>query len=144
MRTCLNSPLRMPNCEPAWRRLKGARWKRSSTQQNSGMSGPQHSASGNTTGLHSDAYAFQQGEFYPEHHQANVQRLHQKYPEFPLSEIDAVYRQACRIDSEVQERVDGAQLSQQAREELLDWLGDHFYGFSTESFLRAIERAESR
>ena len=53
--------------------------------------------------MHSDAYAFQQGE-----------------------------------------RVGGAQLSQQARDELLDWLEDHFYGFSRESFLRAIERAESR
>jgi hypothetical protein len=108
------------------------------------MSRREHSGSSNASGLHSDAYAFQQGEFYPEHHQANVQRLHQKYPEFPVSEIDAVYRQACRIDFEVQERVGGAQLSQQAREELLDWLEDHFYGFSKESFLRAIERAESR
>ncbi len=108
------------------------------------MSRRKHTGSGDAAGLHSDAYAFQQGQFYPERHQANVQRLHQKYPEFPLSEIDAVYRQACRIDFEVQERIGGAQLSQQAREELLDWLEDHFYGFSTESFLRAIERAESR
>jgi hypothetical protein len=108
------------------------------------MSRRKHSGSGDASGLHSDAYASQHGEFYPEHHQANVQRLHQKYPQFPLSEVDAVYRQACRIDFEVQRRVGGAQLSQRAREELLDWLEDHVYGFGRESFLRAIERAESR
>lgn len=108
------------------------------------MSRRKHSGSSNASGLHSDAYAFQQGEFYPEHHQANVQRLHQKYPGFSVAEIDAVYRQACRIDFEVQERVGGAELSQQARVELLDWLEDHLYGFSRESFLLAIERAESK
>lgn len=93
--------------------------------------------------LYEDAYRWQQGEFYPEHHQANVQRLHQKYPEHPLAEIDAIYRQACRIDYEVQERVGKSQLSKGAREELLDWLEDNFYGFGRESFLWAIERAES-
>ena len=87
------------------------------------MNRHKHSGPGNASGLHSDAYAFQQGEFYPQHHQANVQRLHQKYPEFPLSEIDTVYRQACRIDFEVQERVGGAQLSQQAREDFWTGLG---------------------
>ena len=90
------------------------------------MSRPKHTGSGNAYGLHSDSYAFQQGQFYPERHQANVRRLHQKYPEFPLSEVDAIYREACRIDFEVQERVGGAQLSPQAREELLDWLEGHF------------------
>ena len=94
--------------------------------------------------LHADAYSWQQGQFYPERHQANVQRLHQKYPAFPLSEIDAIYRQACRIDFEVQERVGTSQLSKQAREELLGWLEDHFYGFGRASLLEAIERAESQ
>ena len=103
-----------------------------------------HRSSPDSDALHSDAYSFQQGEFYPEHHQANVQRLRQKYPGFSLSEIDEIYRQACRLDFEVQERVGASQLSKQAREELLDWLEDHFYGFSRASFLQAIERAESR
>ena len=91
-----------------------------------------------------DAYSWQQGQFYPERHQANVQHLHQKYPEFPVSEVDAIYRQACRIDCEIQERVGASQLSKQARGELLDWLEAHFYGFSRATFLEAIERAESR
>jgi hypothetical protein len=94
--------------------------------------------------LYDDAYRWQQGEYYPEHHQANVQRLQQKYPEHPLSEIDAIYRQACSIDYEVQKRVGKSQLSKGAREQLLDWLEDNFYGFSRESFLWAIERAESK
>ena len=94
--------------------------------------------------LYVDAYQWQQGEFYPEHHQANVQRLHRKYPECPWSEIDAIYRQACRIDFEVQERIGTSQLSARARHELLDWLEDHFHGFSRESFLQAIEKAETR
>ena len=51
--------------------------------------------------LHADAYVWQHGEFYPEHHQGNIQALHAKYPGHPLAEIDDVYRQACRIDYEV-------------------------------------------
>ena len=93
--------------------------------------------------LYENAYQWQVGEFYPEHHEANVQRLHQKYPEHSVSEIDAIYRQACCIDSEVKERVGKSQLSNAAKEELLDWLQDHFHGFSRESFLWAIERAEA-
>jgi len=103
-----------------------------------------HRSSPNSAALHSDAYSFQQGEFYPEHHQTNVQRLHQKYADFSLPEIDEVYRQACRIDFEVQERVGTSQLSKQTRVELLDWLEDHFYGFSRASFLQTIERTEPR
>lgn len=91
-----------------------------------------------------DAYRWQQSEFYHQRHKANVQRLHQKYPEHSLSEIDAIYRQACRIDDAVQERVGKSQLSKGAREELLEWLEDHYYGFSRESFLWAIEKAESK
>src|SRR5689334_3153636 len=94
--------------------------------------------------LYDDAYRWQQGEFYPQHHQANIQRLHKKYPEHSLSEIDAIYRKACRIDFEVQERIGTSQLSKGAREELLDWLEDHFYGFSRQTLLQAIESAESR
>ena len=94
--------------------------------------------------LYEDACRSQQGEFYPEHHHANVERLHRQYPEHPLSEIDGIYRQACRIDFEIDQRVGSSQLSEQAREELLDWLEDHFNGFSRASFLEAIQRAESR
>jgi len=93
--------------------------------------------------LHTDAYSFQQGEYYPEHHVANVQKLHQKYPEFSLSEVDAIYRRACSIDFEVQQRVGSSKLTPQAKNELLDWLEDHFYGFSRISLLQAIEEAQS-
>jgi hypothetical protein len=96
-----------------------------------------------SSALYADAYSYQQGEFYPEHHLANVQRLHQKYPEHSLSEIDEIYRQACRIDAHVQQRLGGSHLTEKAKQELLGWLEDHFFGFSRESFLRAIERAES-
>ena len=92
--------------------------------------------------LYDDAYRLQTGEFYPEHHQANVRSLCERYPDQPFSEIDAIYREACRIDFEIQERVGNSQLSKGAKEELLEWLKDHFYGFSRESFLWAIERAE--
>jgi acyl-CoA-binding protein len=94
--------------------------------------------------LYADAYHWQQGEFYPEHHQANVRRLQEKYSDISLSEIDAIYRQACRIDYEVQQQVGTSQLSAQAREKLLDWLEDHFNGFGRAEFLLAIERAESK
>jgi hypothetical protein len=94
------------------------------------------------TSLYEDAYRWQQDEFYPEHHKANVLRLHEKYPEHKLGEIDAIYRQACRIDFEVKERVGESKLSQQARQELLEWLEDNFHGFSAVSFQEAIERAE--
>jgi hypothetical protein len=100
--------------------------------------------SNSSVALYADAYRWQQGEFYPQHHEANVKRLHEKYPEHSLPEIDGIYRQACLIDFEVQKRVGTAQLSPGAREELLDWLEDHFYGFGRELFLSAIERAESR
>jgi hypothetical protein len=96
-----------------------------------------------SSSLYEDAYRWQQGEFHPEHHQANVERLRQKYPQHALSEIDSIYRQACRIDLEVKERVGAAQLTQHAREELLDWLERRFYGFSRTSFQQAIDRAES-
>jgi len=93
--------------------------------------------------LYSDAYSFQQGEFHPEHHQANVRRLHEKYPGFTLSEIDTIYRQACRIEFEIQEQIGRSQLSEEAREKLLEWLEDHFHGFSRKSFLQAIDRVQS-
>lgn len=92
--------------------------------------------------LYDDAYRLQSGEFYPEHHQANVQSLCRRYPDLPSCEIDAIYRQACRIDFEVGERVGHSRLSKGAKEELLEWLEDHFWGFSRESFLWAIEKAE--
>ena len=82
--------------------------------------------------LYDDAYRLQKGEFHFEHHQANVQSLCRKYPDHAFSEIDAIYRQACQIDFEVQERVGKSQLSKGAKEELLDWLEDHFNGFSRE------------
>src|SRR5262245_15269701 len=94
--------------------------------------------------LFEDAYRLQQGQFYPERHQANVQNLCKKYPQHSFSEIDAIYRQACLIDFEIRERVGKSQLSKGAREELLDWLENEFHGFSRDSFLRAIERAESQ
>jgi len=94
--------------------------------------------------LHADAYQYQQGEFYPEHHRANVQRLREKYPTFSQSEIDGIYRQACHIDFEVRQRVGAAQLSEQAREELLEWLEDNFYGFSRQTFVLAVDRAEGK
>lgn len=94
--------------------------------------------------LHSDAYLFQRGEYYPKNHQANVQRLHQKYPEFPLSQIDAIYRKACKIDLEVQQHVGTSQLTEKAKEELLDWLEDHYYPFSRASFLQAIDASQER
>lgn len=94
--------------------------------------------------LYEDAYRWQHGEFYPERHLANVQRLLKKHPEHTFSEVDAIYRQACLIDYEVQQRAGKAQLSNGARQELLDWLADRFYGFSQETFEDAIERAESR
>ena len=93
--------------------------------------------------LYEDAYHWQVGQFYPERHLANVQRLHDKYPDLPLGEIDAIYREACRIDYEVRERVGTSTLSNAAKQELLDWLEDHFCGFSRDSLLWAIERAES-
>jgi hypothetical protein len=93
--------------------------------------------------LYEDAYWSQQGEFHPEHHRANVQRLHRRYPGHSLGTIDAIYRLACRIDFEIQERVGSSQLSRQARDELLDWLEDHFNGFPRATLLQAIERAES-
>ncbi len=107
------------------------------------MKRPAHRDSEESAALHSDAYSLQQGEFYPEHHQANVRRLHRKYPNFSLSEIDAIYREACRIDFEARKQVGATKLSKQAKEELMDWLEDHFYGFGRESFLQAIVKAES-
>ena len=93
--------------------------------------------------LFEDAYRLQEGQFYPERHQANVKKLCEKYPQHSFSEIDAVYREACRIDFEIQERVGKSKLSKGAREEILDWLENEFHGFSRELLLRAIERAES-
>ena len=93
--------------------------------------------------LHADAYSWQQGQFYPERHKANVQRLHQKYGEYSISEIDAIYRQACRIDFEVQERIRTSELTERAKAELLEWLEDNFHGFSRASLMEAIERAEA-
>jgi hypothetical protein len=93
--------------------------------------------------LYEDAYRWQRGEFYPEHHQSNIQRLHQKYPGHSVSEINAIYRQACRIDFEVQERVGKSKLSEGVERELLSWLEDHFHGFNRESFLWAIEKTHS-
>ena len=65
--------------------------------------------------LHANAYVWQHGEFHPEHHQANIQALHAKYPGHSLAEIDDVYRQACQIDYEVQQSIGGAQLSPGAK-----------------------------
>lgn len=94
--------------------------------------------------LYDDAYYLQNGEFYPENHKANIEKLSRKYSDQPLSEIDTIYRQACCIDSEVQEQVGGCQLSEGAKEELLQWLEKHFHGFTRASFLRAIEQARPR
>ena len=93
-------------------------------------------------GLYEAAYRWQQGEFYPEHHCANVVRLHERFPEVPMAEVDAIYRQACRIDAEVADQVGTSELTAAAKEDLVDWLAGHFHGFGRGVFIDAIERRE--
>jgi len=108
------------------------------------MAGRQDKTPSDSTALYAEAYSLQQGKYYPEHHQANVQRLHKLHPNWSLAEIDEIYRQACQIDFEVELQLGGATPTAQAREELLDWLEDHFHGFSRDTLIQAIERAEMK
>lgn len=91
--------------------------------------------------LHDEAYRLQRGQFYPQRHEANIQQLCDQHPEHSSGEIDAVYRQACRIDHEARKWVESSQLTTGAKELLLEWLEDSFADFSRESLRDAIERA---
>jgi len=94
--------------------------------------------------IYDDAFRLQEGEYYPEHHEANIKTLCERYPEYSPEDVDAIYRQACRIQHEVEEWVGDAELSEGSRQELLEWLRDHFYGFTERSFLWALERVERK
>src|ERR1700757_3025420 len=85
--------------------------------------------------IYDAAYRLQVGEHYPQHHLENVRRLRERYSEYPADEVESIYRQACRIEYEIQKWIGNMQLSQGSRQELLDWLEDHFYGFTEKSFL---------
>ena len=93
--------------------------------------------------LFEDAYSWQQGEFYPEHHQANIERLSDKYPEVSSAEIEDIYRKACTIEHEIRQQIQGAQLTAAARDALLEDLESQFYGFSRASLAWALQRAEA-
>ncbi len=94
--------------------------------------------------IYDEAYWLQMGEYYPQHHQANVQRLRDRYPDYAAEEVDRIYRQACRLEPEIEQWMGGMRLSPGSRQELLEWLEDHFYGFTKASFSEAIERVEGR
>ena len=94
--------------------------------------------------MYDEAFFLQEGEYYPQRHEANVRSLCEKYPQYSSKEIDAIYRQACRIEPGVAQWLGNMELSDGGRLELLDWLKDNFYGFTQKSFLRALERVEGK
>ncbi len=94
--------------------------------------------------IYDDAYRLHEGEYYPQHHEANLQRLRENHPEYSAGEVETIYRQACRIEYEIEQWLGKMQLSEGSRQELLDWLEDHFYGFTAKSFSSALERVEAR
>src|SRR5439155_5133404 len=94
--------------------------------------------------IYDAGYSCQQGEFYPEHHQTNIQKLRERFPEYSATEIEGIYRQACRLDYDIQQWSGGATLSERQKEERLVWLEDHYYGFSRKSLLQALERTETK
>jgi hypothetical protein len=96
-----------------------------------------------TADLHAEAYLLQTGEFYPEHHEANVRHLCAKYPEILAGEIKAIYRRAIHIEDEIRQEIGSAQLSQAAKSQLLDWLEGRFYGFPRSVLQEALERVET-
>lgn len=96
--------------------------------------------------IYDHAFCLQEGEYYPQHHLANVRTLRERYPEYSAEEVDAIYRQACRIQYEIEQWLGPGpmQLSEGSRAELLEWLNDHFYGFTEKSFLWALERVQDK
>jgi len=94
--------------------------------------------------IYDDAFRLQQGEYYPEHHEANIITLRERYPDHSAEEVETIYRQACRIEHEIEQWLGKMQLSAGSRVELLEWLEDHFYGFTDNSFLWALERVEEK
>jgi hypothetical protein len=103
---------------------------------------PQQRRADGTADLHAEAYMLQAGEFWPEHHEANVRHLRSKYPEVPAEEIEAIYRRACRIEFEIRQEIGNSQLSAAAKSQLVDWLEDQFHGFPRSVLVEAIERTE--
>lgn len=97
-----------------------------------------------STAIYDEAFQLQVGEYHPEHHEANIRTLRARYPEYSAKEVDGIYRQACRIEYEIEQWVGGLQLSAGSREELMDWLEDRFFGFTGKSFSWAIERIEEK
>jgi hypothetical protein len=94
--------------------------------------------------IYDDAFSLQEGEYWPEHHIANVKRLSQRYPEYSRDEVDAIYRKACTLEPEIEKWIGTLELSEGSRSELLEWLADQFYGFTNKSFLWALERVEDK
>jgi len=70
---------------------------------------------------------------------ANVARLCRQFRERSQAEIEAIYREACRIDFVVKELTGTSELSEGAREELLNWLGQDFPDFGRACFLWSID-----
>jgi hypothetical protein len=92
--------------------------------------------------IYDTAFRLQEGEYYPEHHLTNIQTLSRRYPEHTGTELERIYKQACRIECEIEERMGGAIFSESGKAGLLEWLDDNFNGFSRDTFLWAIERVE--
>ena len=92
--------------------------------------------------IYARAYRLQAGEFYPEHHLANVAFLQREYTQHSRAEIDRIYRCACRIRDELESWGGGLQLTMDSRQELLDWFWSEFPDFTEDVFSEAIADIE--
>lgn len=88
------------------------------------------------------AYRYQFGDYYPQHHVANLAKLAELYPDRGEREIEAIYLQACRINDTLKDWGGGLVLTEASREELFSWFEAEFPEFPEDCFDEAIKELE--
>jgi hypothetical protein len=87
------------------------------------------------------AFAYQHGEFYPETHIKNLERLATEFPDYDKELIDCLYRFAVHLDARASEFAEKIFHRYMSEEEALSQLAVTFKQFSKGSRDWALEHA---
>jgi len=90
------------------------------------------------------AYQYQTGQFYPERHISNLERLAKKFPDYDAELIDCLYRLAIHLDTYASELAEKIADGQMEKPEAFQHLAVIFKQFSQENRGSALENALDR
>lgn len=87
------------------------------------------------------AYEYQRGQFYPERHEENLQRLAIEFPIYDKDLRDCLYRLAVHLDTTSANLASGVAAESFSKEDGLEQLSVSFFHFSETTRQRALDHA---